>query len=69
MADAKRYEREWKQAEQEGKKLAKERAKRQAEVERITAELSSAQRAVDQIDREQQRLATDGRSEPDPGRR
>ena len=63
MTDAKRYEREWKHAEEEGKKLLKERAKRQAELERIMAEfqreLSSAQRAVDEIDRDQQRLATD----------
>ena len=63
MADAKRYEREWEQAEEESRKLVKERAKRQAELERIMAtfqqELSSAQRAVDEIDREQQRLATD----------
>ena len=73
MADAKRYEREWKQAEKERQTLAKERAKRQAELDRILAEfqqkLGSAQRAVDDIDREQQRLGVDGQPEPDSGRR
>ena len=66
MADANRYEREWKLAE-------KERAQRQAELERILAEfqlqLDSAQRAVDEIEREQRRLVVDGSPEPGAGRR
>ena len=83
MADAKRYEREWKQAEKERETLAKERTKRQAELDRILAEfqqkIGSAQRAVDEIDRERQRLVVpeqprlvvplDGWPEPDSGRR
>ena len=74
IADAKRYERDWKQAEKEREKLAKERKKRQGELDRILAEfqkkLGSAQRAVDEIDRERQRLE-DGTPEPEPdsGRR
>ena len=74
IADAKRYEREWKQSEKEREKLAKERKKRQGELDRILAEfqkkLGSAQRAVDEIDRERQRLE-DGTPEPEPdsGRR
>ena len=65
MADAKRYEREWKQAEKERATLTKERAKRQADLDQIVAEfqqrLGSAQRALDEIDRDQQRLGVDGR--------
>ena len=70
MADAKRYERAWKQAEKERETLATERAKRQVELDQILAafqqKLDSAQRAVDEIDRQQQRLE-DGQS--DSGRR
>ena len=72
-ADAKRYEREWKQAEKERETLARERAKRQGELERVLAEfqqkIDSAQRAVDEIDREQQRPVTTGWPEPDAGHR
>ena len=73
MADAKRYEREWKQVEKERETLAKERAKRQAELDRILVDfqqkIGSAQRALDEIDHERQRLITTGRPEPDSGRR
>ena len=68
VADAQRYEREWTQAEKERERLAKEHAKRQAELDRVRAEfqekLGRAQRAVDEIDRERQRLE-DGTPEPE----
>ncbi len=56
VATAKRYENDTKQAEQ----LAEERAERQAELDRILADfqlrVEGAQRAVDEVDRAQQRL-------------
>ena len=69
LADAKRYE----QVEKQRETLAKERAKRQGELEQIMAEsqqkIDSALRAIDEIDREQQRLVAAGSPEPDTGRR
>ena len=72
LADAKRYEREWKQAEKERETLARERAKRQGELDRVLAEfqqkVGSAQRALDEIDRAQQELRTE-KPETDSGLR
>ena len=60
LANAKRYEREWKQAEKERETLAKERSKRQGDLDRVLAEfqqkVGNAQRALDEIDRAQRQL-------------